>query len=304
MPFYSKIRRALGIKDGVIRRDIEDFNGSILYLGGTQEELVRLQSLDSLPSNPANDIYTVNIRKDAKADLIADMGSEHQLQCLPDKRFDLVVFSGIPTGNINMKIALKNALRLVKDDGLVLFHGGVGDPDFRHPITGGNDYINIPRMMIDNGFGQTRILGAEGRLVLAAKDHAIKMNSRLSDLTEATPAVTLILQDNGILPLKTVPHTGPFNQNNQQSVEEKNAGQSAQSNAPSSAASSSTSELKRSCSSNSDASETELSILHKPVFTSTTSKADNINAPDKENADAEVCKQYTADSSRPSFHCR
>lgn len=107
----------------IVNRDIKNFSGSILIFGGTEQEVARLQSRQlnymNTSTKAVDAIYTVNLDKTANPDLVADINSIHQLDSLPDKRFDLVYISAAPT---SLKI-FENASRLLKNDGLLLVYG-------------------------------------------------------------------------------------------------------------------------------------------------------------------------------------
>ena len=129
--WITKAKNILTAGGGLsVKRDIKDFKGSILNLGGTESELRRyaryhdqLQLQDKVDF--INDIYTVNVDPSSGADVIGRMDSISDMQCLPSNRFDVVYFSKIPTQLIDMKNALAIASRVLTDDGIMLFCGGV-----------------------------------------------------------------------------------------------------------------------------------------------------------------------------------
>lgn len=104
--------------------------GSILSLGGTENELLRLHLMmteKKLPLEGAINqyIYTVNWDPNASPDLLADFTSEAAMQIFPDKSFDIVYFGGVPTASFDYKKAFEIANRVLKDEGILLFLGGV-----------------------------------------------------------------------------------------------------------------------------------------------------------------------------------
>lgn len=158
----------------IINRDIEDFKGSILDMGGTHDELLRYKNRFGL-SRPEDKIYTVNIDLDSKADLIADMGSKNAMRELPDNRFDVVVFSGVPSAGIDLNSAFKTAARVLKEDGILIFKGQSdfystiesrierpGIVNIKNPVIklAEKDHykIDIPRLLAGAGFKQGKPL--------------------------------------------------------------------------------------------------------------------------------------------------
>ena len=104
----------LGNRDN-IKRDIAEFNGQVVIFGGDEEELEIYKKYYQV-SHPRREFYTVDIRSDAKPDLIADVTDSKQLDCLPNNRFDCVYFSCLSLGTREAKTTIECAFRVLNED--------------------------------------------------------------------------------------------------------------------------------------------------------------------------------------------
>ncbi len=133
---YSRITSSTSSLDSqdenseFINRAIEDVACRVLSLGGTKEELNRIQyklnNRNIKLNRPIEEyIYTVNFDSKQSPDLVADFTSRQHMSIFNNKKFDFIYFSCVPTSDFDFYEAFNIANSLLSSDGILLFVGGV-----------------------------------------------------------------------------------------------------------------------------------------------------------------------------------
>jgi hypothetical protein len=104
-------------------RSLNEFNGDALLVGGgwifEHTALNRTHTL-----RKREHFYTIDEDPNVEPDAVLDITDKKQCAILPDARFSLIYFEHFPLIRDGMLTAFTTARRLLKEDGILIYHGG------------------------------------------------------------------------------------------------------------------------------------------------------------------------------------
>lgn len=188
----------------IVNRPIEEFKGAILNLCGTEYELESYkknysEKIEIIGLPIEDQIYTVNINADSKPDMVADISSFKGMSILPDKRFDIIYLSNIPSAHVILKNVFENANRLLTENGILLFRGGVrtNELNTNNPMIQVNEkwIIDTTGILTMAGFAQGKLFKSfnkpsQGQLFIASK---LTENIKLEEFYKTYPIAEVIV---------------------------------------------------------------------------------------------------------------
>lgn len=106
-----------------IKRNINQFSGSVLYINGGSADLLRLEQEQI--EHPQDVIYTIHSDPIRKPDIVGNIYADKTYQSLPVERFSTIYLNGVAAdSNIKMQDLFKALFKLLKPDGILVYNGG------------------------------------------------------------------------------------------------------------------------------------------------------------------------------------
>lgn len=170
-----------------MNRNIHEFSGSILDVGGT---FVEVKAIDKMYGFGSNDIYTLNIVKSEQPDFLVDITVDENIRLIPPEKFSLAFAKAVPFNVSSFNRALSNIAYCLNNDGMFLGHILMNSEDAARELRESefSSFIILHEEQDQVLFVATKVHIPEAQIMkaLSEKQHGLDLINYLSQIFTKT----------------------------------------------------------------------------------------------------------------------